>query len=78
MPSKVFFTNLRSSSKAGLLDKMERLAKKAGLDTIIDQGDLVAVKLHFGESGNLAYIRPPYIRRMVQLIQERGGEAFSY
>lgn len=76
MPSKVFFTNLRSSSKAGLLDKMERLAKKAGLDTIIDQGDLVAVKLHFGESGNLAYIRPPYIRRMVQLIQERGGRPF--
>ena len=58
MPAKVYYTNLRTDSKAGLLDKMEKLFKQAGLNKVIDEGDLVAVKLHFGELGNMAYIRP--------------------
>ena len=74
MPAKVYYTNLRADSKAGLLDKMERLFKAAGLKRVIDKGDLVAIKLHFGELGNLAYIRPPYLRRLVQIIKKLGRE----
>ena len=51
MPAKVYYTNLRTDSKAGLLDKMERLFKQAGLNKVIDEGDLVAVKLHLGNWG---------------------------
>jgi uncharacterized Fe-S center protein len=76
MPAKVYYTNLRTDSKAGLLDKMERLFKQAGLNKVIDEGDLVAVKLHFGELGNMAYIRPPYLRRLVQIIKKLGGKPF--
>ncbi|HOQ10664.1 MAG TPA: DUF362 domain-containing protein [Syntrophomonadaceae bacterium] len=76
MPAKVYYTNLRADSKAGLLDKMERLFKAAGLNKVIDKGDLVAIKLHFGELGNLAYIRPPYLRRLVQIIKKLGGKPF--
>ena len=76
MSAKVYYTNLRTDSKAGLLDKMERLFKKAGLNQVIDEGDLVAIKLHFGELGNLAYIRPPYLRRLVQIIKKLGGKPF--
>ncbi|HAA10052.1 MAG TPA: 4Fe-4S ferredoxin, partial [Syntrophomonas sp.] len=55
---------------------MERLFKQAGLNKVIDEGDLVAVKLHFGELGNMAYIRPPYLRRLVQIIKKLGGKPF--
>lgn len=76
MPSKVYFTDLRTNSRAGLLDKMERLFKEAGLAGVVEEGDLVAIKLHFGELGNLAYIRPPYLRRMVDIVKRLGGKPF--
>lgn len=76
MESKVFFTDLRSKMGSGLLEKMARLTGKMGLKKLIEPGDLVAIKLHFGEPGNLAYIRPPYVRRMVQMIKELGGKPF--
>lgn len=76
MASKVYFTNLRTNSKASLPDKMERLFKAAGLPGVIDKDDLVAIKLHFGELGNMAYIRPPYLRRMVEIVKKLGGRPF--
>ena len=72
MPAKVYYTNLRTNSKAGLLDKLERLFKEAGLNQVVDEDDLVAIKLHFGELGNMAYLRPPYLRRLVQIIKKLG------
>lgn len=76
MESKVFFTDLRSKAGHGLLEKMTKLTGKLGLKNLIEPGDLVAIKLHFGEPGNLAYIRPPYVRRMVQLVKDAGGKPF--
>lgn len=76
LPAKVYYTNLRTNSKAGLLDKLERLFKEAGLNQVVDEDDLVAVKLHFGELGNMAYLRPPYLRRLVQIIKKLGGKPF--
>ena len=76
MPAKVYYTNLRTNSKAGLLDKLERLFKEAGLNQVVDEDDLVAIKLHFGELGNMAYLRPPYLRRLVQIIKKLGGKPF--
>jgi Uncharacterized Fe-S center protein len=76
MASKVYFTNLRARNNRSLLDKMEKLSQKAGLNQVIEPGDLVAVKLHFGEPGNLSYIRPPYVRRMVDMIKKKGGKPF--
>lgn len=76
MAAKVYISNLRSSMGHGLMDKMERLTGKLGLKKLLAPGDLVAVKLHFGEPGNLAYIRPPYVRRLVELVKESGGRPF--
>lgn len=76
MPSRVFFTDMRAGFKKSLLDKTEKLFLSAGFKDVIGSGDLVAVKLHFGESGNTGYIRPQYLRRIVKLIKAAGGKPF--
>ena len=53
--SKVYFTNLRAKSGYNLLQKLERLIDTAGLGEIDFNGKYVAIKIHFGEPGNLAY-----------------------
>ena len=58
--SKVYFTDLRTNPHQNLLDKVERLAKRAGIEDIDFKNKFVAIKIHFGEPGNLAYIRPNY------------------
>ena len=55
--SKVYFTNLRTTPKSNLLDKMERIVKKAGLVNLDLEKKFVAIKIHFGEPGNLAYLQ---------------------
>ena len=74
--SKVYFTNLRTTPTSNLLDKMERLVKKAGIGTIPLKDNFVAIKIHFGEPGNLAYIRPNYAARMANLLRSFGAKPF--
>lgn len=50
--SKVFFTNLHTTPSSNLLDKMERLIKRAGIESIDFKDQFVAIKIHFGEPGN--------------------------
>lgn len=74
--SEVFFTSLRTRVGESLLDKLERLVRRAGMDKIDFNNKYVAIKLHFGEPGNLAFIRPQYVARIVRLIKEWGGKPF--
>ena len=76
MPAEVFFTDLRTKSGDNLLDKTGRLFDRAGLADLIKPRDLVAVKLHFGERGNLAFVRPPFVRQIVDRIRAAGGKPF--
>ena len=76
MPSKVYYIDLRTKYDQSLPDKLSRLVVAAGMDRIVKKRDLVAVKLHFGELGNTAFIRPLFLRRIVDVIQASGGEAF--
>ncbi|HWI54306.1 MAG TPA: 4Fe-4S ferredoxin, partial [Desulfobacteria bacterium] len=69
MSSDVFFMDMRSKGGSGLLTKLDRLIERAGFAELIDKNDLTAVKVHFGERGNLAYIRPQYIRRIVSKLK---------
>lgn len=36
----------------------------------------VAIKMHFGELGNVSYLRPNYAKAIVDLIKEMGGKPF--
>ncbi|MEA4834098.1 DUF362 domain-containing protein [Anaeromusa sp.] len=74
--AKVYFTNMRATSKMNLLQKLENLVKKAGMTDIDFKEKYAAVKIHFGEPGNLAYLRPNYAKVIVDVIKAQGGKAF--
>jgi uncharacterized Fe-S center protein len=75
-PSKVYFTNLRTNPSNNLLKKMERIITQAGIATIDFKKKFVAIKIHFGEPGNLAYIRPNYVARLVKILHGFGAKPF--
>ena len=74
--SKVYFTDLRTSFNENLPQKLERLIKTAGIGQIDFHNKFTAVKIHFGEPGNLAYLRPNYAAVVVKVIKELGGKPF--
>jgi len=63
MKSPVFFSDLKVEVGKTLLDKLDILLDRADLQGKIKEKDLVAIKLHFGEKGNTAYVRPIFLRR---------------
>ncbi len=74
--SKVYFTNLRTVPGNDLLTKLERLIRRAGIADIDFKDKFTAIKIHFGEPGNLAYIRPNYAARVVDVVRSLGGKPF--
>ncbi len=75
--SKVYFTNFRTTLQENQLQKLARLVKTAGmLENIQFKDRYAAIKIHFGEPGNLAFLRPNYSKVLVDLIKEQGGKAF--
>jgi uncharacterized Fe-S center protein len=74
--SKVYFTNLRAKPTQNLLKKLDALIIKAGIDTIDFQKKIVALKIHFGEPGNLAYLRPNYAARIVKYLRKKEAIPF--
>jgi uncharacterized protein len=76
MTSKVFFADMRASHEENLFAKIGRLLRECGIGERIGSGDLVAVKLHFGERGNHAFVRPVFVRRVVEEIKSCGGRPF--
>ncbi len=71
--SEVYYTNARTGPRSSMLDKLEGLCTAIGLKQIISKKDLVAIKLHFGEYGNLAHIRPQYLRKIVDIVKGEGA-----
>ena len=66
MKSKVYFTDMRTKPGNGMYDKFDRLLKRPGFEKLELDKKMVALKIHFGEPGNLAYIRPNYAARVVR------------
>jgi uncharacterized protein len=76
MSSKVFFADMRAGARENLFDKIGRLMREAGLAQALVPGDLVAVKVHFGEKGNHTFVRPIFVRRVVDEIKGCGARPF--
>lgn len=74
--SKVYFTNLRTTSNMNLLQKLENLVKKAGIEQLDFKDKFTAIKIHFGEPGNLSYLRPNYTKVIADIVKSKGGKAF--
>ena len=76
MASKVYFADLRADVHENLQQKLTRLMKTAGMGDIDFRDKFVAIKLHFGEPGNLAFLRPNWARTVADFVKERGGKPF--
>lgn len=76
-PSKVYFADFRTTQRMNLPMKLAKLMKEAGMFRDIDfDGKFAAVKIHFGEPGNLSYLRPNYAKVVVDQIRQHGGKPF--
>lgn len=76
MPSTVYFVSLRAESEERkVLDRLKKCVEKL-LEKRLAPQDLVAVKLHFGERGNHGFIRPIFVRVIVETIRDMGGKPF--
>jgi uncharacterized Fe-S center protein len=67
---------MRAGVQENIFDKIGKLLQRCGLRERIVPGDLVAVKLHFGEKGNHAFVRPVFVRKVVEEIKGRRGNPF--
>ena len=74
--STVYYTDFRCPVGTSLTDKLRRLCIAAGIKNIDLEGKFVAIKMHFGELGNLAYLRPNYAKVVADLCKEQGGMPF--
>jgi len=75
--AKVYFSDFRTEAFGdGLPTKLKKLIKAAGIGEIDMDGKFVAIKMHFGELGNISYLRPNYARAVVDVVKELGGKPF--
>ncbi|MBQ9010784.1 MAG: DUF362 domain-containing protein [Clostridia bacterium] len=75
--SKVYFTDFRTSANGDSMPtKLKKLIRKAGIGNIDMEGKFVAIKMHFGELGNISFLRPNYARAVVDVVKELGGKPF--
>ena len=74
--AKVYFTDFRATPNQNLLQKLKKLIKTAGIEQIDFKDKYTAIKIHFGEPGNISYLRPNYAKAVVDVVKELGGKAF--
>lgn len=74
--ANVYFTDMRANYSSSMLEKLKKLLEKSGMLDIDFKGKFVALKIHFGEYGNLAFIKPNYVKVVADLIKSKGGIPF--
>lgn len=83
MAVKVWYVDARAPSfrdywmpKESLVEKTAQLFSAAGLNHVFSEGDKVAIKIHLGEYGTTRYLRPVFIRKLVDLVRAAGGDPY--
>lgn len=75
--TKVYFTDMHTAAYGdGLPTKLQKLIKKAGIEQLDMDGKFVAIKMHFGELGNISFLRPNYARAVVDVVKSFGGKPY--
>jgi uncharacterized Fe-S center protein len=72
----VYFVDMRADMESGVVDRLKKAMKQAGFSKIAGEGDLVAVKMHFGEKGSTAYIRTPFVGAVIEELKAAGFRPF--
>jgi uncharacterized protein len=76
MASKVYFVDMRATVEVNLLARFTACMEKAGITKLAGPKDIVGVKLHFGEKGCTAYVKPVYVRTVVEALGKAGSSVF--
>ena len=77
MRSKVYFTDMRSKkAEDTIYSKIQRLFDETQMQDIFSEGDVVALKVHFGTGENQRHARPQHVRAIVEKVKEAGGKPF--
>ncbi|MBE0601633.1 MAG: 4Fe-4S ferredoxin, partial [Firmicutes bacterium] len=66
--AKVYFSDFRVRGNQNLLEKLTKLMQTAGLADLPLHGKFTAIKLHFGEPGNLAFLRSNYAKTVADAL----------
>ena len=75
--SKVYFSDFRTPAFGdGIPTKLKKLIKAAGIGGIDMDGRFVAIKMHFGELGNVSFLRPNFAKAVADVVKEYGGKPF--
>lgn len=74
--AKVFFTTFKTTMEENLLQKLHRLLKESGIEDIDFTDKFTAIKIHFGEYGNLSFLRPNYAKVVADYVKDLGGKPF--
>ena len=74
--SKVYYTDFRAKIGEGLPTKLKRLIKAAEIGEIDMDNKFTAIKMHFGELGNISFLRPNYAKAVADVVKELGGKPF--
>lgn len=77
MPSPVWFSSFRTrSAEDNKINRLKRIMKNMDMARILKEGDLTAIKLHFGERGNDGYLNPVFARQVVDAVRDAGAKPF--
>ena len=68
--------DFRATLSRNIPQKLSSLFSKANFPGILKENDLVACKVHFGERGTTAFIRPIFVQTIIKLIRETGASPF--
>ncbi len=74
--SKVYYSDFRAKPGEGLPTKLKKLIRAAGISEIDMDNKFTAIKMHFGELGNISYLRPNYAKAVADVVKELGGRPF--
>ncbi len=77
MTATVYRVDFRATNERNnILNKLNRLLQQDEFSTCISANDLTAIKLHFGEKGNDAFLNPIYLRPVVDFVKSKNGLPF--
>jgi len=76
MTATVYFADMRAGNRENLFQKLDRLLELAKIGDTVCRGDLVAIKVHFGEKGGHGYIRPTFLRTIVERLKKYSSKPF--
>ena len=74
--SKVYFSSLKNNKSSSPLEKISALLNKCRISDLFKENELIALKVHFGELGNTAFIRPIFLRPIINILKQLGAKPF--